>query len=375
MAIIHNPASLEGKLVDSIDRLVERRRDDRPLAGLLDNIRSACRSLLAGGGYVEEIQGYNGRSLIHYLCFDLELKVDEDTALQAIKVLTEEFDLPVNIEDDSGAEPIVYAVGSNRMKIADYLLDRGADINSRDEDGATPLMIALHDENMEAAHHLLDRGAAVDRRDISGEHVIHYSTRVTDPSVLKRVLEAGVDPLTVDYDPSLPPANRYNALNAAASEGLVEHMKLLIDAGCPPDGDPAAKEADGFIDAGSRPVIQAVEGVFQPKAVVFLANQGADLNANGQVLDELCEWFDVEDSLEEVLDGEFPVMLGTLTDNGMDPFSLNRDGETLLDAAMKKASPVIQDALHHLLRSPKIEAELEALGPEPDGRKPSSMEL
>ena len=60
------------------------------------------------------------------------------------------------------------AVGINDIKTVKALLDKGADVNVKDNSGSTPLIYAARNGRTEVLKALIDKGAEVNAKDING---------------------------------------------------------------------------------------------------------------------------------------------------------------------------------------------------------------
>ena len=75
------------------------------------------------------------------------------------RLLTEGYD--VNVFDDLGKTPLHYAVEHERLEVAQYLIDHGADVNARHEPGIgnTPLAEVAGSCSLRVAILLVNAGA------------------------------------------------------------------------------------------------------------------------------------------------------------------------------------------------------------------------
>lgn len=70
---------------------------------------------------------------------------------------------------------LFYAAIKNKIGLAKYLLDRGANIELRNGDGATPLHIAAAFDSLQVATLLLDRGADINTGDENQYTPLYYA--------------------------------------------------------------------------------------------------------------------------------------------------------------------------------------------------------
>lgn len=67
----------------------------------------------------------------------------------------------INVTDQRGWTPLLWAVSRGQMDVVKLLLDKGADVNSKGERGWTPLMEAANRGHLEVTKLLLEKGADV----------------------------------------------------------------------------------------------------------------------------------------------------------------------------------------------------------------------
>jgi len=110
--------------------------------------------------------------------------------------------VPVDIREPRSWHwtPLMFAVQQNKLDMASFLLDRGADVNALDIRKAPPLFIAARDGLLEMATLLLDRGADI------------------------HIMSSRLDPGDKNYDLG-------TALHQAAMEGHLQLARLLLDRG------------------------------------------------------------------------------------------------------------------------------------------------
>lgn len=95
--------------------------------------------------------------------------------------------------------PLCTAVVRSVPKIAQLLIDHGADVNMAGEGGVTPLMAATEVRfGQRMAIMLLKAGADPNIRDLSGKAAIYYAVYCGNLHMTKRLLKAGADPYIKD---------------------------------------------------------------------------------------------------------------------------------------------------------------------------------
>jgi hypothetical protein len=132
------------------------------------------------------------------------------------------------------------------LRVAERLLDRGADVNAADESGQTPLTCAIGGGNEGAVRLLLERGADVHAGDALLEAVSYGRT--------------GMAGLLLDRGARITP----EAMHVAAANGAVGLLTLFLDRGAP---------ADLRGEDGSTPLMAANDHL---DAVKLLLSRGAD---------------------------------------------------------------------------------------------------
>ena len=126
------------------------------------------------------------------------------------------------------------AHGGSR-EILDTLLQGSPDLEVQDNDGTTPLLFAVKSCRPDITELLLDLGTSVEHRDHEGMTALHLAARCRDPQVVRRFLNRdGLDLEILD-------AKKHTPLHHAAGWGRVDNIRLLLEAGA----DPMAKNQDG----------------------------------------------------------------------------------------------------------------------------------
>ena len=86
---------------------------------------------------------------------------------------------------------LFYAAEHNKVGLAKYLLDRGADYEARGEDQQTPLHLAAIHNSQAVAELLLDRGADKDARDDRQRTPLHLAAQLGSLAVAKLLRSRG----------------------------------------------------------------------------------------------------------------------------------------------------------------------------------------
>lgn len=124
--------------------------------------------------------------------------------------------------DYDGRTPLHLAASKGYEDITIFLIREGVDVNMSDKFGNTPLYEAIKNGHDRIASLLVKEGASLNIDDAGS--VLCSGVVRGDSDFLKRLLSNGIDPNSKDYDHRTP-------LHVAASDGLYQMTKLLIEAG------------------------------------------------------------------------------------------------------------------------------------------------
>ena len=92
-------------------------------------------------------------------------------------------------------------------RLAQLILERGADVNVRDKEQATPLHSASFMSNLETARVLLDHGANIHAKNILGQtplHIVSQGDYGSEPALVELLLSRGADVNARDNDHATP---------------------------------------------------------------------------------------------------------------------------------------------------------------------------
>jgi ankyrin repeat protein len=299
----------------------------------------------------------------------------------------------VNLKDDRGMTPLMYAAVTGSPAAMKLLIERGADVNAKNAFDSTALMWSATD--IEKVRILIEHGADVNAASKGGRTALLIAA-MSDRSaaIVKLLIAKGANVKAVDK-------GNTTALLAAAQGGDPETVRLMVDAGL----DVNAGNIVGF-----TPLMLATESG-SIGAVKLLIAKGANVNAvsadtfeqvkNGPIalgkftplIDAATE--DHPDVIQALLDaganvnasdvrGMTPLMLAIATDHQNrdvisallakkpDVNAKSRAGETALDWARKFGDQPIIDALKRAgaVESP-AKAAAATLAPAPVELKPA----
>lgn len=78
----------------------------------------------------------------------------------------------VNVRDDIGSTPLMWAAKAGRDRLVSQLLAAGADVNAADVSGTTALLYAAFSRNLESTKLLVTAGANVAHRNREGQSAL-----------------------------------------------------------------------------------------------------------------------------------------------------------------------------------------------------------
>uniref|UniRef100_A0ACD5TI05 Uncharacterized protein n=1 Tax=Avena sativa TaxID=4498 RepID=A0ACD5TI05_AVESA len=236
----------------------EKRLLGAAVAGDLALLERMARKLDGGRGRIAEaVEAVKdrGAGALHLAAACKEAEVCE--------YLVEDVRVDVNAVDICGRTPLVWAItckgGSGLVDIVRYLLDHGANPDNVDERGFTPLHEAAKIGFCEVVELLLSRGAYVDP--FSTEHgtPLHVAVIHEQDGALKILLDHHADcnkilgsfssplmlamhsrsvkcvNLLIEAGADVKGIHATTPLQAAATNGLTDVLKTLLDAGADPN--------------------------------------------------------------------------------------------------------------------------------------------
>jgi hypothetical protein len=134
----------------------------------------------------------------------------------------------------SGFTPLGLAAAYGHRNVAEFLLDRGANVDATDSLKHTPLQMAAEYGNADVAALLLDHGADVDARDIAGATPLEWAALRGNKKVVLLLINRGA---LVNAQAS----TGKTALHLAATAGHKEIVAVLLAHGA----DVRIKNSDG----------------------------------------------------------------------------------------------------------------------------------
>ncbi|GEM_PF-3374443 len=217
----------------------------------------------------------------------------EDAELLRLQKLLETSPDLINAPDDDGLSLLSKAAAQGQVRVAEFLLSKGAEINRKGRSGKTPLMDAVGAGHKALVERLLERGADIHARSANHITALHIAASSGFTLLIKTLLDhqAGIDAqddtgrtplidaiskkeqaaavtlLEAKANPRLLVKNGHSALSYAAMNGLTHLVSRLVEAGA--EVNPAAPALN--------PLRQAIMAN-QMESVLWLLDHGASVS-------------------------------------------------------------------------------------------------
>jgi ankyrin repeat protein len=124
---------------------------------------------------------------------------------------------------------------NGQLEMVKDLLGKGLNVNLKDQDGRTPLMYASFNGHVEIIQLLIDKGAQVNVFDSYGRTPLMMASSGPYPEAVKFLLDHNADPNVADKE------EHFTALMFAAAEGQLDVVKILLSN----KANPFLKDIDG----------------------------------------------------------------------------------------------------------------------------------
>ena len=167
----------------------------------------------------------------------------------------------LHLADSDGRTALHLAARSDTPEIAELLLEGGADVNATDVTGATPLFLAVEAGSPDVVELLVRHGANANASKQEGMTPIQLAAQTAHTDVVRVLLRNGADHAAVDK-------NGVGALHLAAESGSLQLVEVLLDQGAIPDT--ATREG--------RSALHFAASGGNADAVELLLSRGADLS-------------------------------------------------------------------------------------------------
>jgi ankyrin repeat protein len=124
------------------------------------------RALISSGNNVNQTEEDSQRTGLHNVAINGNLQI----AAILIKAGAR-----IDVRDNLGNTPLIYAADHDRLEMAKLLMDVGAQVDAENKNGMTPLMIAAKDGEVEMVRTLLARGANPNKSDYTGRDALGWA--------------------------------------------------------------------------------------------------------------------------------------------------------------------------------------------------------
>lgn len=208
-------------------------------------------------------------------------------SFESVRLLIDTGKLEVDLRTKQGATPVYEAAfGSDKVQIVRLLEEKGFNILKESNDHFTPLMVAIWRQNHGIADYLIKRIISrkigeltsedkvreyLNRTDYKGETALYKAVRAGNYQIVKKLIDAGVDPAIEPYSTGyfiahdlLKATERddFESVERTINSWSEEEKERLIDQTDPDYGRSALSIA---AEKGSRDIVQ------------FLLKNGADV--------------------------------------------------------------------------------------------------
>lgn len=222
---------------------------------------------------------------------------------EKIRYLVREKGMDVDVQDENGMSPLIYAAFFGHEDVVKELLDLGANVNAKGHNGVTVLLAALQKaENDRIARLLIDSGADVNACDGQGLTPLMTAIYADSNEMTLYLLEKGADV-------GVKNAKGWTALDLAKQKGNRQLLQVLHQAG-------SFKNADLIYAARTGDVNWLNE----------MIKGGADVNSSNEDQETPLIW--------AAFNGHYRVVR-TLLDNGARVNDRGKEGWSALMAAVE----------------------------------------
>lgn len=132
----------------------------------------------------------------------------------------------INESDRVVGTPLHYAAARGAIEVAQFVVDKGADLDVRNKSGskATPIHLGAANGHAELVSMLLKSGASIDSLDSKGKTALHDAAVAGQLETANVLIENGADVNIVDIDGN-------TSLHHAARFSHLDIVKLLVENG------------------------------------------------------------------------------------------------------------------------------------------------
>lgn len=122
----------------------------------------------------------------------LRMHFEEVSDEEIIALISEKVE-DLEMGDCEGRTLLWHAIFFKRRKVAEWLIERGANVNTQDENSFSALHIAVQERNIDMVAYLLRCGADVNIQDKFSNTPIMRTNRATPDEIFRILLENGAD--------------------------------------------------------------------------------------------------------------------------------------------------------------------------------------
>jgi ankyrin repeat protein len=146
--------------------------------------------------------------------------------LGKVKTLLEADATLLDAKDDNGDTPLYYACIRHKVAVANFFIEKGADVNSRNNSGFAPLHAAnsTYGQDLDLIQRLVAKGADVNARGSRDETPLYWAAQRGNIQVVKFLIDHGAD-----FDCG----NAFGSVVHVAINKSQELAKLLVERGAP----------------------------------------------------------------------------------------------------------------------------------------------
>lgn len=152
----------------------------------------------------------------------------QNNNLQMVELLLSK-DADVHMQSVTGAVPILFAAQKGRTAIVKALLDNGANVNEvHAENASTPLIIAAQNGHLDIVRLLVDRGAMVNKANKFGVTPMHVAVKNEYNEIVIYLIEHGARRSKISEN-GHSPVSIANGKNSHVMKGLLHKWKFMED--------------------------------------------------------------------------------------------------------------------------------------------------
>ena len=199
---------------------------------------------------------------------------DEDEVLEHALLLSK-LGVEINRCNGNDETPLHLAMGRNRFRLAEFLLEHGADVNAENNRGMTPLCMLpttwIYDEGavLDYALLLLKHGAEVNKRDKDNQSPLHLATiRIRRSKLIRFLLEHGADPNAQNIQ-GMTPLHMLPQSQMYDDGTVLDYARLLLQHGA----------GVNKLDKTNQTPLHLATQMNQLRLAELLIEHGADANA------------------------------------------------------------------------------------------------